>query len=82
MELDSRTKSRRDSMMRSKSFEMSEVREISWKEAGELRGLPIRRMGIKKDVFQMEGKERKNQERLKMCRKKSMPERGRCFNMG
>ena len=38
MELDSRKKSRRDRMMRLKSFEMQEVREIGRKEAGESRG--------------------------------------------
>ena len=41
MELDSRKKSRRDRMMSSNSFETQEVREISRKEAGELRGFPI-----------------------------------------
>ena len=39
-------------------------------------------MGIIEDVFQMEGKECEDQERLKMWRRKSMPERGRCFSMG
>ena len=34
MELDSRKKSRRDRMMRSKSFKTQEVREIGLKEAG------------------------------------------------
>ena len=43
-------------MMRSKSFETQEVREISRKEAGESRGFPILGMGITKDVFQMERK--------------------------
>ena len=38
-------------------------------------------MGIMKDVFQMEGKKCKNQERLKMCRRKFMPERGRCCSL-
>ena len=57
MELDSRKKSRLDSMMRSKSFKMQEVREIGWKEAGESRGIPILWMGIIEDVFQMKGKE-------------------------
>ena len=66
MELDSRKKSRRDRMIRSKSFEMQEVREIGRKEAGESRGFSILWMGIIKDVFQMEGKDRKIQERLKM----------------
>ena len=66
MELDSRKKSRQDSMMRSKSFHAREVREIGRKEAGESRGFPILWMGIIKDVFQMEGKECEDQERLKM----------------
>ena len=52
--------------MRSKSFETQEVREISRKEARESRGLPILCMGIMEDVFQMEGKECEDQERLKM----------------
>ena len=41
MELDCRKKSRRDSMMRPKSFGTQEMREIGWKEAGESRGFPI-----------------------------------------
>ena len=41
MELDSRKKSKRDSMMRSNSFETQEVREIGRKEPGESRGFPI-----------------------------------------
>ena len=53
-------------MMRSKSFETQEVIEIGWKEAEESRGFPIFRMGIIEDAFQMEGKECKDQERLKM----------------
>ena len=63
MELDSRKKSRQDSMMRSKSFETQEVREIGRKEAGESRGFPILWMGIMEDAFQMEGKECEVQER-------------------
>ena len=43
MELDSRKKSRRDRMIRSKSFETQEMRG---KEAGESRGFPILWMGI------------------------------------
>ena len=65
MELDSRKKSRRDSMMRSNSFDTQEVREIGPKETGESRGFPILCMGIMEDVFQMEGKECEDQERLK-----------------
>ena len=65
MELDSTKKSRLDSMMRSKSFDIQEVREVGRKEARESRGFPILCMGII-DVFQMEGKECKVQERLKM----------------
>ena len=41
MELDSEKKSRRDRMMRSKSFDTQEVREIGRKEAGESKSLPI-----------------------------------------
>ena len=56
MELDSRKKSRRDRMMRSKSFETQEMSEIGRKEAGESRGFPILWMEIIEDVFQMGGK--------------------------
>ena len=53
-------------MMRSKSFDTQEVIEVGQKKAGESRGFPILWMGIKEDVYQMEGKECKIQERLKM----------------
>ena len=66
MELDSRKKSRRDSMMRSKSFETQEKREIGRKEAEESRSFAILIMGIMEELFEMEGKECKVQERLKM----------------
>ena len=66
MELHSRKKSRRNSMMYLKSFETQEVRKIDRKEAGVSRGFPILWMGIMEDVFQMEGKESKVQKRLKM----------------
>ena len=65
MELDSRKKSKRDSMMRSKSFDTQKVKEIGRKEAGGSRGFPILCMAIIEDVFQKEGKECKVQERLK-----------------
>ena len=52
--------------MRSKSFDTQEMREIGWKEVGESRGFPILWMGIIEDAFQMEGKECKVQQRLKM----------------
>ena len=65
MELDSRKKSRRDRMMRSKSFDTQEVKEIGRKEAGESRGFPILCMRIMEEVFQMEWKEWEDQERLK-----------------
>ena len=42
------------------------VGEIGHEEAGESRGFSILRMGIIEDVFQMDGKECKVQERLKM----------------
>ena len=66
MELGFRKKSRRNRMMRSKSFDTQEVREIGRKKAGESRGFPILCMGIIEDVFQMEEKECEAQERLKM----------------
>ena len=66
MELDYRKKSRRKRIMRSKSFETQGVIEIGRKKAGESRGFPILCMGIIEDVFQMEGKECENQERLKL----------------
>ena len=66
MELDSIKKSRRDGIMRLKSFETQEMREIGQKEAEESRSFPILWMGIMEDVFQMEGKECEDQERLKM----------------
>ena len=61
MELDFRKKNKPDRMMRSKSFDTQEVREIGRKEAEKSRGFPILWMGIIEDVFQMEV-----QERLKM----------------
>ena len=56
--------------------------EIGRKEAEESRGFPILWMRIMGDVFQIERKECKDQERLKMYCRKSMPERGRCYSMG
>ena len=66
MELDSRRKTRRDRMMRSKSFETQVVREVGRKEAGVSKGFSVLWMGIIEDVYQMVGKECKVQERLKM----------------
>ena len=67
MELDSRKKSRRDRVLRSNSFDTQEVRAIGRKEGRRRsRGFPIIWMGIIEDVFQMEGKECEDQERLKM----------------
>ena len=82
MELDSRKKSRSNRMMHSKRFETQEVREIGRKKAGESRDFPILYMGMMENVFQMEGMECKDQERLKMCGRKFMSEQGRCFSMG
>ena len=45
---------------------MQEGREIGQKKAGESKGFHILWMGIMEDIFQMEGKECKVQERLKM----------------
>ena len=72
--IDSRKKSRRDRIMRSKSFDTQEVRDIGRKEAWESRGFPILWIGTIENVFQIEGKECKDLERLKMCRRKSMPD--------
>ena len=66
MELDSRNKSTRDRMKRSESFDTQGVKEIGPKEAGEWKSFPILCIGIMEDVFQMEGKECEDQERLKM----------------
>ena len=41
MELDSRKKRRRDSVMRSNSFDTQKVKEIGRKEAGESRGFSL-----------------------------------------
>ena len=62
MELVSRKKSKRNSIMRSNSFDTQGVREIGRKEAGESRGFPILCMGIIENVFQLERKECKDQE--------------------
>ena len=51
------------------------------KETEESRGFPILWMEIIEGVFHVEGKECKDQERLKMCRRTSMPEREMCFSM-
>ena len=66
MELDFKKKSKRDNMMGSNSFDTLEVRETGRKEARESRGFPILCMRIIEDVYQMEGKECEDQERLKM----------------
>ena len=58
-------------MMRLKSFEIQEVREIGRKKAKESIGFPILWMEIIEDVFQMKEKECRDLERLKMCRRKS-----------
>ena len=50
--------------MRSKSFEMQEVKEIGRKKAGESGGFAILWMGITEDAFHVEGKECKDQERF------------------
>ena len=80
MKLDSRKKNTCDRIMCSKSFETQEMREIIRKEAGESRGFPS--YGWEYDIIQMGRKECKDQKRLKMCRRKSMPEQGRCCSIG
>ena len=64
MELDSRKKSRRNKIMRSKSLGMQEVREIGRKEAAESRSIPILWMGIMEDIFPNGRKKYKDQERF------------------
>ena len=54
MELDSRKKSRRESMIRSKSFAMQEMREMAGRKQESREAFPILWMGIIEDVFQME----------------------------
>ena len=57
------------------------MREQGQKEAGESRGFFISWMGIIEDAFQMEGKECKNQERLK-CEEKIYARARRCCSTG
>ena len=52
--------------MHSNSFDTQEMREMDRKEAGVSRGFPILWMVIMEVFFQMERKECKVQERLKM----------------
>ena len=66
MGLDSRKKSRRNRMMLFKSFQTLVVRGIGRKKAGESRGFPILWLGIIEDIFWMEGKKCRDQERSKM----------------
>ena len=56
MKLDSKKKSRRDRMMRSKIFDTQNVRDIGRKKARESRGFIILWMEIMEDVFYVEGK--------------------------
>ena len=81
MKVDSRKTSRLDRMICSKSFETQEGREIGRKEAGNSRGFLIMWMGIIEDVFQMEEKEFKDHERLKMCWRKFVSEKEKYFSM-
>ena len=57
-------------MMRSKSFDMQEVREIGRKEAGKSRGFLILCMGIMEDVFQMERKGMQSPGKIEDVKKK------------
>ena len=82
MELDSRKKSRCDRIMRTKIFvfkKTKEVREIGRKKAGELSHLMHEN---EKRCLSDGRKGMQKQERLKMCRRKSMPEQEKCFSMG
>ena len=69
MELDSRKKSRRDRMMRSKSFDTQEVREIGRKEAGKSRGFPMEELvGNQNSGPEAPPRNRKRQERREQKR--------------
>ena len=68
-------------MMRSNSFETQEEKERP-EESRRVERLFILWMRIIEDVFKMEGKERKDQERLNIVWRKSTPEQGRCFSIG
>ena len=65
MEFDSRKKTTRDRMMRSKRFGTQEVREIDRMEAGKSGGFLILWMRIMEDVLQMERKKCKVQKNVK-----------------
>ena len=66
MKLEFRKKSGRDRIINLKSFEMQKVKEMGWKKPMELRGFPILWVRILQEIFQVEGKECKDQETLKM----------------
>ena len=57
------------------------MREIGRKKARESRGFSILRMRMIEGVFQMEVKECKDKERLKMCRRNQVKAR-KVFGMG
>ena len=57
------------------------MREIGRKKARESRGFSILWMRMIEDVFQMEVKECKDKERLKMCRRNQVKAR-KVFGMG
>ena len=54
------------------------MRVIGLKVAGELRGFPILWMAAIDEDIQVEGREYKDQEKLKMLNRRFMPEQGRC----
>ena len=79
MELDSRKKSRPDRMMRLKSFETQEVREIGRKEAGESRGFPIGNNG---QCLPDGRKGMRSPGKIENVKKKVHDRARRCFSMG
>ena len=62
IELDSKEKSRRNRIMRSKSFKTQKVKEMSWKTAGESKDFHILWTGIIDEDFQIKSKECKDEE--------------------
>jgi hypothetical protein len=63
-------------------LERQDVREIGRNEDGASVGLPDFSTGITVEAFQAGGKVWVDQERLKMCKRKSRPAVGRCRRRG
>ena len=82
VQFDSKSKGDRIGRCTLDSFDVQEVREVGQKETGESRGFPNLRSGITEKDFSIKVKECKYQEKLKMQRRRSIPEQGSCFSKG